>query len=209
MHVRASLEGKPFVSKTQGSRSTGRNRNAERSIRLLKTSFVQLLAEKPYEKITVTDVTTRADLNRGTFYAHFKSMSELRDTVFYDLTSSLSQMIDHAIDASFVEDPLPVLSQISGYVNDNRELFQKLMTSKTLEPFLNSLRADLRSHIHAYLSQVSPSDSPINLVVADYLSYGVLGVYRTWLDGEYGDATADDINQGLCALIRRTGECRE
>lgn len=189
------------ASEREGTGKT-RNRNAERSIRLLQTAFVQLLAEKPYEKITVTDVTSAADLNRGTFYAHFENMDALRDAVFDGLASTLSQLLDKVIEGSFVLNPTPVLSELGRYLHDNRELLQKLMTSKTLEPFLNSLRATLRAHIHAYLSSEVPEDAPTNLLVADYLSYGVLGVYRAWIMGEYGSRTVEEVNASLCSLVQ-------
>src|SRR5688500_15890647 len=38
---------------------------------LLKAAFLDLMAEKPFEDITVNDITARATVNRATFYAHF------------------------------------------------------------------------------------------------------------------------------------------
>ena len=38
--------------------------------RISKT-FFELLKEKDYNKITVTDIVNKADLNRSTFYAHY------------------------------------------------------------------------------------------------------------------------------------------
>lgn len=180
----------------------GRNRNAERSIRLLETAFVQLLSEKPYEKITVTDVTSVAGLNRGTFYAHFEGMDALRDTVFQGLADKLSSLIDKAIDASFVDDPLPALQVIGRYLNDNRELLQRLMRSKTLEPFLQSLQATLRAHVHEHLTEGDPAEASESLILADYLSYGILGAYRSWLIGEYGDMPIERVDEGLCELVK-------
>lgn len=189
------------MSRTRDSGSTKKNRNARRSIRLLEKSFLQLLSEKPYEKITVTDVTAAADLNRGTFYAHFESMDALRDQVFDELTKTLSALIDRAIGASFIEDPQPVLTEIGRYLEANRELLQRLMESKTLEPFLQSLRASLSEHIHAYLTKADPSEAQRSVLVADYLSYGMLGVYRAWLMGEYGDLSVEEVNADLAHLI--------
>ena len=86
------------MQKTTGGKT--RNRNAERSVRLLESAFLELLAEKPYEKITVTDVTARADLNRGTFYAHFKNMDDLMNTAVDTLTDTLSNLLVQVMDPS-------------------------------------------------------------------------------------------------------------
>ena len=48
-------------------------KSAKRSRKLIRSAFAKLLLEKPIEKITVTDIVKEADLNRGTFYAHYQS----------------------------------------------------------------------------------------------------------------------------------------
>jgi AcrR family transcriptional regulator len=47
-------------------------KSAIRSRRLIRQAFIELMKEKELEKITVTDIVKRADINRGTFYAHYK-----------------------------------------------------------------------------------------------------------------------------------------
>ena len=46
-------------------------RSAIRSRRLIREAYTQLLKEKNLQKITVTDIVTRAEINRATFYAHY------------------------------------------------------------------------------------------------------------------------------------------
>ena len=43
----------------------------------LKTAILTLAASRPISRITVSDVTREAGINRATFYAHFASPSEL------------------------------------------------------------------------------------------------------------------------------------
>ena len=43
----------------------------------LLNAFGQLLEEKPFNKISITDLTSRCGLNRMTFYYHFKDIYEL------------------------------------------------------------------------------------------------------------------------------------
>ncbi|HNB53818.1 MAG TPA: TetR/AcrR family transcriptional regulator, partial [Anaerolineales bacterium] len=49
-------------------------RSSIRSKRLIRQAFVELLKEKDLEKITVTNIITRANINRGTFYAHYQDV---------------------------------------------------------------------------------------------------------------------------------------
>ena len=54
-------------------------RSAVRSRKLINEALVDLLTEKPLDKITVTDVVKRADINRGTFYAHYRDIPDVVD----------------------------------------------------------------------------------------------------------------------------------
>ena len=46
-------------------------KSALRSRKWIRQAFMELLREKDFEKITVTDIVNRADINRSTFYAHY------------------------------------------------------------------------------------------------------------------------------------------
>lgn len=45
--------------------------------RALLAAFGELIEKKPFNKITITDITKKCDLNRMTFYYHFDNIYEL------------------------------------------------------------------------------------------------------------------------------------
>jgi len=45
---------------------------AKRTLQLLQKALAELLKEKEFHKITVQDITGRAEVNRATFYDHFE-----------------------------------------------------------------------------------------------------------------------------------------
>ena len=46
---------------------------------IITTAFWQLLRQKPMEKITVKEVCDLAQINRGTFYRHFRDCYDLME----------------------------------------------------------------------------------------------------------------------------------
>lgn len=64
-------------------------KSAVRSRTLIKRAFLELLREKSIDKITVTDIVARADINRGTFYAHYDDIDSLRKAVWADIENEL------------------------------------------------------------------------------------------------------------------------
>ena len=53
------------------------NRRVRMTKRLLQDALLELLEEKSLEKITVTQVCSKADVNRSTFYAYYQDVGEL------------------------------------------------------------------------------------------------------------------------------------
>lgn len=59
------------------SASACEDRRITRSKRALRQALIALLEERGFDSITVNDLCDRADLNRGTFYNHFRDKENL------------------------------------------------------------------------------------------------------------------------------------
>lgn len=53
----------------------------KRTRQLLQQAFLKLLQEKGFTRISIQDITERATVNRGTFYAHFADKHALMDSI--------------------------------------------------------------------------------------------------------------------------------
>jgi AcrR family transcriptional regulator len=62
--------------------------------RLIQASFLNLLARKPFEAITVGDIAKEAHLNRGTFYLHYMDKFDLLEQMEQQLFEDLGKQID-------------------------------------------------------------------------------------------------------------------
>ena len=181
------------------------NKNAQRSVRLLEEAFLSLLSEKPYEKITVTDVAERAGLNRGTFYAHFTSMADLTEQVMNDLISRLVNLIAGEFEGTFISNPMPALTRLGAFFEENRALFSKLSGTEGLLVLMSSLTARLEAWFLNYVRSQGSADQLGDLVLGHYVFAGIAGAYHGWIVGELGDCTIDEVNDRLCRFIKSTG----
>ncbi len=59
----------------------------------LKNSLIKLMQETNYKDISICDLCEDANLNRGTFYLHYKSIDELLKELENDFFSKLSKVI--------------------------------------------------------------------------------------------------------------------
>lgn len=56
----------------------------------IRESFLELLEQKPIEKISVTEICKNADINRGTFYSHYADPFELKQSLEQELIDVFS-----------------------------------------------------------------------------------------------------------------------
>ena len=57
------------------------DKRIRRTKKLLRQALTRLMQQKDFPSITVTDVVREADINRGTFYAHYRDVYDLRDSL--------------------------------------------------------------------------------------------------------------------------------
>ena len=61
---------------------------------LIQTSFMKILEKKTFEAMTVGDITKTANINRGTFYLHYKDKYDLLDQIEQQLFEAVGDHID-------------------------------------------------------------------------------------------------------------------
>jgi AcrR family transcriptional regulator len=61
------------------------NRRTQYTVSTIKEAFLKLLETQPLTKITVTQICQVANVNRGTFYLHFKDPQDLFNQIENDL----------------------------------------------------------------------------------------------------------------------------
>ena len=114
-------------------------RSAVRSRKLIRQAFTELLKEKEFEKITVTDIVKRADINRSTFYAHYPDVFGVIDEIQQEILDYTQTVLNHMDFKSFFENPKPILNEIIKIAEDNQELYRLLSSSNMLVKQLQKL----------------------------------------------------------------------
>lgn len=61
--------------------------------RLLKENLIEMLKEKPLDKISVTELCRRADINRSTFYAHYSVPKDVLLEIKRDFAAQIAESL--------------------------------------------------------------------------------------------------------------------
>ena len=179
-------------------------RSAIRSRRLIRSAFLELLREKAYEKITVTDIVTRADINRSTFYAHYPDVRGLVEEIVGEAINHSTELANSLNIREFLADPMPFLRELSSYGSDNKELYALLCRSDFSHRQMEHLKHTLiDSALRSPAFPEAIRSSPSFRIHITFFVGGVLSLYVMWLQSEL-DCSVEDITSQLSQLIRLT-----
>lgn len=183
--------------------SNPKNRNALRSKRLLAQALSELLLELPYPKITVAAIARRADLNRGTFYAHYDNVDDLMGEVIEGVMDKLFCVLDEVDEVSFPRNPEPVLEKASAYMLEDLELYRLLVAGEESNIFLAEMKHRIAERItQRVVSANCQEDASGERVAVVFVSSGLVDVYLVWLRGEYGEVGIEHVNAIACKLTK-------
>ena len=181
-------------------------RSAVRSRRLIREAFLDLLREKPYEKITVTDIVRRADINRSTFYAHYQDIWALVEECqreIVDHTLAVTRQLQYS---SIFRDPMTFLQAISGPLEQNKELYRLLSRTNHAPQQMAAIRQDFVQYVLA--SPELPEAlrrSPEFRIRVEFFMGGVFDTYQRWIDGML-DCPIELVSQQIAAVIRSSAQ---
>lgn len=124
-------------------------RNFKRSEKAIIRAYVELIQNKGDKRITVTDIVENADLNRSTFYSHFKSAEDVGEKIRNDIVDEIiGKLNEHRLSNS-LENPYQAMKHIIDFIEADEELYKMLLNTEGAYKFLKNLR-DLI--INQYLS---------------------------------------------------------
>lgn len=112
------------------------DRRTRYTINVIKESFLKLIDQLPYSKVTITQLCKEADLTRSTFYLHFNSLTDLLNEVIDDALylSGEGNSLELQSSANYLQDNgslLPVCQRIG-----NSPKYQKLLMDPDLSEYI-------------------------------------------------------------------------
>ena len=159
--------------------------------RVLKESLIEILQERPIERVTVKEICDRADVNRSTFYVHYGSPQELLESIVKELYEKIKEKKNDFADIR------TYMGGICDIMYENRELMKLLVKSGNIESMFGI--AELWKN--DFLDMASHSgDSNVESDAAFlFMTCGAFAVLTTWLMGHL-PMTRDEVVDRVYSL---------
>ncbi|MCR4588182.1 MAG: TetR family transcriptional regulator C-terminal domain-containing protein [Lachnospiraceae bacterium] len=146
----------------------------------IRSAFYELVKETDYNKITVTAVCNKAEINRATFYKHYLDIPDLIDKlqeeVIRDLVSRLDMANEHNMDELITD----LLKQIRENLRsaDGFGIFSQ----ESASTFTSRISGILYSRFSALIKDQLPNSPDLDPdMIFAYIAGGCAGIVEYWV----------------------------
>ncbi len=150
---------------------------------MLRQGLLSLLQERPINKITVTDICEKADINRSTFYTHYKDPYDLLKQIENELSLKIQKAIDRPL--NFEKKP-ELLLEICEAIKENGDLCKILFSEHADKEFLENIIDVARKKGIDEWSGIAEEEGieEFDLLYV-FTASGSVGVLQSWVRGSF------------------------
>lgn len=165
------------------------NRRVLYTKRVIEDSLIKLLETKEIHQVTVTDICKNADINRGTFYTHYKDA--------YDLLESMEDKLFNQFLEYINENPMEdckdsLFIKVLELILENKDLCKVLFCKRRDDRILDRLIyiANKANFEHIYNNSNEFTESYLNYYIRHAVGGGV-AIVQTWLENDLPEPPAE------------------
>lgn len=158
------------------------DRRVRRTRARLREAFTALLQEKPVEEITVRELTDLADVNRGTFYGHYRDIYDLLEQMKGEALEEFIQVMNRYTASDLKGGLRHILTDVFRFVQKNGGLCEALLSRRGDEGFFSRLSAVIYEKCLLEWQDLYPCmGEEERRYCMDFLVTGAVGLVRSWI----------------------------
>ena len=158
------------------------DRRVRKTRRQLRECLITLLKEKKVQDITVRELTDMADLNRGTFYLHYKDVFDLLEKTEAELQEDFNQLVCKHDAVDLKQCPSVIFNEIYSLVYDYADLIEILLGENGDLNFVNRLKQLIREKCLKDWMEVFRSGNAAAFdAFFSFIVSGCIGLVQYWL----------------------------
>ena len=159
----------------------------------IKETFISLLEEKSFEKITVRDLTERANINRGTFYLHYLDKYDMLEKLENELFEKVQTIVNESNFttnfkmANFESERRLFIIRILQCFQEEAAFMKVILSQNGDANFKEKIRQVFLYNFQGLLPSTFKAEQlkyPVDLLLM-YISSAHLGVLTYWLQNDF------------------------
>ena len=162
----------------------------QKTLNAIDSAIITLLEKKPFESITIQDISSEAMINRGTFYTYYKDKYELIESYQNSMMTEIEQLLYKNITGSSFKDVDEndlnnTILKMFQYLKDNRKrvlVIANSLGSAELATYFSLLLFDFYK-VKSREFGVELDSEVFTDYLITYITNAHMGILLKWLKG--------------------------
>lgn len=142
--------------------------------RALSAAMKELMVEQPFSKISVGDICERCEMNRKSFYYHFKDKYDLVNWIFDTEFIAFARKKEYTNIRDFLVD-------LCTYFYENRAFYQRALQITGQDSFVDHFLELMEPLITSQLTGQMSADSDLDAFHIEFLTHALVGTIKRWI----------------------------
>ena len=150
----------------------------------IKESFIELLQEKDIDKITVSELCDKSDINRATFYRYYIDIYDLLEKIELEFALELKNKLTDYNKSSFKD----IVIEYLRYLKENKDFVKIIFSnSKNLYFLYDFFEYFFENFKNKWFVNVNNLDEENKKILFIFMFNGSLGVIKYWIQNDFYD----------------------
>lgn len=149
----------------------------------LLRGLTQLMQKKDIKDISVKELADLVDINRGTFYLHYRDIFDMLEKIEDELFQKFNRILDDNFPDNHTPETIQILTDIFVFLQDNQETVRALIGPHGDLAFINRLKELLKERLRYAWKQNTPHPENFDYYFI-FVINGCIGMIETWLHSE-------------------------
>lgn len=177
-------------------------RNAERTKRMIRAAFAELLREKQtMEGITVSELAARADIAKSTFYNHYADIYAVAEEFGNELIDNLFSAIDEA-DRAGAPQYEAHMRRLLIFLQEHEALYRSVILSPDTRYFVEKLKVKLGRHLYNTYSFPFSADPVKRQIQISFFNNACVDTICDYYRGTL-QASLEEVGETMIELLRK------
>lgn len=148
--------------------------------RAIHSAMTRLLAEKPIEEITVTELSEKAEINRKTFYSYYSNVYMVAEEMEDEIVERFEETLRRIDFEELLQDPQTTFNTLARLITSDLDLYETILTNRNQILFLQKIVTTLKQRIKTLYLDKGGKKSEMQEYLLEYIISGLVSVYQKW-----------------------------
>ena len=164
-------------------KDTTTDRRVRKTKKMLRQALTKLLLEKDIKDISVMELTEFADINRGTFYLHYKDIYDLYEQIENELLDKFKNIFDKHFHEKHRQILFPIVLEAFEFLAKNADICLVILSSGDTGFLTKLIELGKPKKKEEWREFLGEMDEEYYEYYYSYITSGCVGLLRTWFTG--------------------------